>query len=153
MFKVAFDLDEITPTWPPFATERIWARKTGFRGQLELVNIPFFALGISRGDIIRVHPDHERRELVFDEVVRHSGASTVRILIHDESASDRILGILRDSGCEWEFSTVDIHLAANIPESASYRNLRESLLELKGSGSMGLEEAFISELHRSQTMS
>jgi hypothetical protein len=59
MFQVAFDLEQVSATWPPFTTERIWAKKTSAPYQLELQNTPFFVRGISCGDIIRAKPDHD----------------------------------------------------------------------------------------------
>jgi hypothetical protein len=103
MFQVAFDLPQVSATWPPFRTERIWA-KTHAPYQLELQNIPFFVRGVSCGDIIRAKPDHERRELVFDGLVSHSEHSTIRVILRDKSQENRarILEFVRAAGCSWD---------------------------------------------------
>ncbi|MER7168585.1 DUF4265 domain-containing protein [Micromonospora sp. NPDC000207] len=112
MFKVAFDLPQVNATWPPFDAERIWAKKTAVPYRLEIRNIPFFVQGLPLGDLIRAKPDQGRRELVFDGLVRHSGHSTVRVILRDKKSEtrDRVLGLVQESGCGWEFANVDFHL-------------------------------------------
>ncbi|RAY15963.1 hypothetical protein DPM19_09455 [Actinomadura craniellae] len=149
MFKVAFDLEMVSPTWPPFSTERIWTKKAPGPYELELINSPFFVRGISRGDIIRARPDHERRELVFDGLVRHCGNSTIRAILlkGDLCPRDEIFETLRDADCEWEFSDSDLHFAANIPEDCDYFNLRSKLISFISNGFIEVEESFIAEGH------
>jgi hypothetical protein len=152
MFRVAFDLDQVSATWPPFATERIWAKKTSTPYQLELQNVPFFVRGISCGDIICAKPDHERRELIFDGLVRHGGHSTIRIILRDKALNvrDRVLEVLRAAGCTWEFTTVDFHFAVDIPEASDYRSLRVFLVDMLSTGVLEVEEAFIAPGHEQQ---
>jgi len=152
MFQVAFDLPQVSATWPPFSTERIWAKNTPAPYQLELQNIPFFVRGLSCGDIIRAKPDHERRELVFDGLVRHSGHSTVRVILRDKTHAnrDRVLEIFRAAGCTWEFTNVEFHFAVDIPAECDYRSLRATLVELISAGGIEVEEAFVAEGHERQ---
>lgn len=152
MFQIAFDLDQVSATWPPFSTERIWAKKTPAPYQLELQNVPFFVRGIACGDIIKAKPDHERRELVFDGLVKHSGNSTIRIILRDKTPElrDRVLEIFRDAGCTWEFTNVDFHFAVDIPQVANYRPLRATLIDMISTGAIEVEEAFIAPTHERQ---
>lgn len=152
MFQVAFDLEQVSATWPPFSTERIWAKKTSAPYQLELQNIPFFVRGIACGDIIKAKPDHERRELVFDGIVQHSGNSTVRVILRDKTPEmkERVLEIFRGAGCSWEFTNVDFHFAVDIPATVNYRSLRSALVELISAGPIEVEEAFIAPTHVAQ---
>lgn len=152
MFRVAFDLEKVSATWPPFSTERIWAKKGSAPYQLELQNIPFYVRGLSCGDIIRAKPDRERRELVFDGLVSHSGSSTIRIILRDKTPEtrERVLGIFSDAGCSWEFSTVDFHFAVDIPKSVTYGPLRATLVQLVSDGLIEVEEAFIAEQHQAE---
>jgi hypothetical protein len=152
MFKVAFDLPQVSAAWPPFSIERIWAKKTSTPFQLELQNIPFFARGIACGDVIKVKPDHERRELVFDGLVRHSGNSTIRIILRDKAPElrDRVLEIFRDAGCTWEFTSVDFHFAVDIPEATDYRPLQATLIDIISTGAIEVEEGFIAPTHEHQ---
>jgi hypothetical protein len=150
LFKVAFDLERLSDRWPPFAVERIWAKKTLIRGRLELANTPFFVRGVAQGDIIEVHPDSNRRELVFDRVAQHLGNSTVRIVINDDAARSPILALFEEFGASLEFSSAPSHLAATIPISADYASLRPRLVSMKDSGLIGVEEAFVSDHHQRQ---
>ena len=155
MFRVAFDLEQVSATWPPFSTERIWAKKGTAPYQLELQNIPFFVRGLSCGDIIRAKPDHERRELVFDGLVRHSGSSTVRVILRDKTPETRgyVLEIFGNAGCTWEFGTVDFHFAVDIPQAVDYGPLRNVLVQLIADGRIEVEEAFIADHHHRQSNS
>jgi hypothetical protein len=152
MFRVAFDLPQVSDTWPPFNTERIWARKTSAPYQLEVRSIPFFVIGLSRGDVIRAKPDHERRELVFDSLVTHSGHSTIRVIMRGETSNhrDTVLDLFRSHECSWEFTNVDLHFAVDVPEDVDYLSLRAALVEMIKEGAIEVEEAFIASGHRSQ---
>ena len=150
MFKVAFDLEPVSATWPPFSTERIWAKKGLAPYELILHNIPFYVRGLSCGDTIRAKPDHDRRELVFDGLVRHAGSSTIRVILRDKRPEmrERVLAIFSGAGCSWEFSNVDFHLAVDIPKVVDYGTLRAELLRMISDGSIEVEEAFIAENHQ-----
>jgi hypothetical protein len=80
LFKVAFDLDLERPAWPPVSTERLWGEKTGVKFEIRIINTPFFVRGIAFGDFIRIRPDNERRELVFEGLTAESGHSAIRII-------------------------------------------------------------------------
>jgi|SRR3954453_19172663 len=147
-FKVAFDLEPDSAGWPPFRVERIWARKTGVVGELEIRNAPFFVRGVACGDVVKVHPDHERREFVFDGVVRHAGHSTVRLIINDPAAKEPLLAVLSGRSCTWEFSDSDVHLAVDVPSTCNYSDLLDTLLEWKRNNLIGIEEAYVSSAHR-----
>lgn len=152
VFRVAFDLEQISATWPPFSTERIWAKKGPAPYQLELQNIPFFVRGISCGDIIRARPDHDRQELVFDGLVSHSGRSTIRVIFRDKSpeARESVLRLFAESLCTWEFSSVDFHFAVDIPNEVNYGVLRDRFIRLISDGIIEVEEANITEQHQRQ---
>ena len=150
IFRVAFDLPQVSATWPPFSTERIWTRKVPGPYRLELLSIPFFVRDLSSGDIISAKPDHDRRELVFDSLMEHSGRSTIRIILRENGSDVRgmVLDLLRAQGCAWEFTNVDFHFAVDIPKSANYDTLRGALAELVEAGAIEVEEAFIAPDHR-----
>ncbi|MDU0290437.1 DUF4265 domain-containing protein [Saccharothrix longispora] len=152
MFRVAFDLPQVSATWPPFNTERIWARKTSAPYQLEVRNIPFFVKDLACGDIIRAKPDHDRRELVFDSLVKHSGHSTIRIIVRGGTSSrcGEILGLFRSYECPFEFTNVDFHFAVDIPGNVDYPSLRGVLVEMVEQELVEVEEAFIAPGHESQ---
>jgi hypothetical protein len=152
MFQVVFELPQVSATWPPFTTERVWAKTTATPDHLEVQNIPFFVLGVSLGDVIRTKPDQQNRQLVFDGLVRHCGHSTIRILLRDKSPENRhsVLEMLRAAGCTWEFTNIDFHFAADVPEDVDYRSLRQTLIDLISAGSIEVEEAFVAAGHQAQ---
>ncbi|HCT80833.1 MAG TPA: hypothetical protein DGG94_12995 [Micromonosporaceae bacterium] len=150
LFAVVFDLPAESDVWPPFATERLWTAKTGTKLHVRVRNTPFYIRGISYGDLILVRPDHERKELVFDRLVEESGHTTVRILVKEPRARDRIERLLTASDCSWEISNTDNYFAVDVPPSVDYSLLRSKLLLLKDEGAIGLQEGAISTSHRAQ---
>jgi hypothetical protein len=150
LFKVAFDLPEEASGWPPVSVERLWGEKTDVRYEIRVVNTPFFVRGIAYGDLIRVRPDHERRELVFESLTAESGHSTVRVILMESSTRGELEEILRDSGCSWEVAQSESLLAVDVPPPVDYLTLRRILREIKGAGKIGIQESAISSRHREQ---
>ncbi|GGQ87332.1 hypothetical protein GCM10010166_66940 [Couchioplanes caeruleus subsp. azureus] len=105
---------------------------------------------MSYGDIIRVVPDHERREVVFESFVEGSGHSTIRIILMESRAEALVEQMLMESGCSWEFSDSPNYMAVDIPPSVNYVALRSRLVEMKNDGLVGLQEAAISSIHQQQ---
>ena len=84
--------------------ENLWAEELG-SGKFKIDNIPFYAYGIALGDIVLAGQVDGR--LTFKEVIAHSGHSTYRILVKDDSGfeSDPFKGLsqrLQELGCEYE---------------------------------------------------
>ncbi|MFV2099354.1 DUF4265 domain-containing protein [Micromonospora sp. LOL_014] len=146
---MAFDLPQEGSGWPPFMVERVWAAKTDLRLHLKVMNTPFYAKGVSYGDIILVRPDDERREIVFKKLVKESGHSTVRLLFKAAEGRRRAEQLLVDHGCPWEVGTED-YIAVDVAPSISYLNLRVELIKLKNEGLVGVQESAISTLHQAQ---
>lgn len=150
-FEVAFDLKTEAPDWPPVAVERLWGETTAVDSELRLLNVPFFARGVAYGDLVRVRPDHERRELVFERLNGESGHSTLRITMLDKHAARQIQARLRAAGCSWEtaaqFSSL---LAVDVPADADYRALREWLVARRSEGAIEFLESAISARHLEQ---
>ncbi|MEU7306200.1 DUF4265 domain-containing protein [Streptomyces sp. NPDC007206] len=151
LFKVAFDLTAERPNWPPVSVERLWGEKTGVKFEIRIVNIPFFARGIAFGDLVRVRPDNERRELVFDEFTRESGHSTVRIITLRQEFKSELEARLAESGCSWELAPrLENYMAVDIPSTVEYRELREWLISRTSAGEIEIQESAISKLHQRQ---
>lgn len=76
------------------------------------------------------------REPVFDDLARHCGNSTVRVILRDGSQAvrEKVLGLFRQTECTWEFSTVDSRFALNISSWVDYGMLRPELGDLISSG-------------------
>lgn len=151
LFKVAFDLDAEHADWPPVSVERLWGEKTDVRFEIKVVNTPFFVRGISYGDLIRVRPDHDRRELVFESFTSESGHSTIRIVFLRGSVRESVERWLHEAGCSWETTRgFENLLAVDIPPTVGYRDLRQWLRERVDSGDLEFQESAISAIHRRQ---
>jgi hypothetical protein len=124
---------------------------TAKKFELRLVNTPFFARGVSFGDLISVRPDHVRRALVFDRLNAGSGHSTVRIILMEESARTEVQLKLREFECSYEGADqFESLLAVDIPPNVNYFPLREWLVGRNDDGIIGIQESAISAVHRSQ---
>lgn len=149
MFKVAFDLDSERADWPPVSVERLWGEKTEVKFEIRVANTPFFARGIAFGDLIRVRPDNERRELVFESFTSESGHSTIRIIFLIRGERRLVEERLRSAGCNLTsmrgFASL---IAVDIPPSVDYEELRKWLLRKVESETIEIQESAISTVHR-----
>jgi hypothetical protein len=151
LFKVAFGLDSESANWPPVSVERLWGEKTSGRLEIRIVNTPFFARGISFGDLIQVRPDNDRRELVFEEFTQESGHSMIRIIFLKQEGRGGVESRLRDAGCSWELAhSLPNYMAVDVPPAVDYGELREWLVGQVRSGEIEIQESVISINHRRQ---
>ncbi|WP_276209737.1 DUF4265 domain-containing protein [Amycolatopsis vastitatis] len=154
LLKVAFDLEPERSGWPPVSVERLWGEKTDVRMEIRLVNTPFFARGIAFGDLVRVRPDHERRELVFEEFTAESGHSAIRIVFIGDAERPAVEARLCEAGCSWEsagqFGSL---VAVDIPPTVDYGELRSWLVGKVDAGSVEIQESALSQVHRRQLAS
>ncbi|GGX16776.1 DUF4265 domain-containing protein [Streptomyces chartreusis] len=153
LFKVAFDLEAEREDWPPVSVERLWGEKTEVRFEIRVVNTPFFVPGIAYGDLIRVRPDNERRELVFESFASESGHSTIRVVFLRRNLRESVENQFRDAGCSWETTSRFNLLAVDIPPTVNYAEVRPWLAQRRESGDLEFQESAISTLHRSQVNS
>jgi hypothetical protein len=149
-FLVAFDLPAESNSWPPVEIERLWVAKTRVKFEPEVLNTPFFVKGIALGDTIRVRADHDRRELVFEELITESGNSTIRLIPMEASIMSHVTSVIEGAGCSWYTSRFESYVAVNIPAAVSYAPLRAKLFEMNSKGMLGIQESAISTLHRGQ---
>lgn len=151
LYKVTFDLKEERAGWPPVSVERLWAETTGVKLELRLVNIPYFARGVSVGDRVQVRPDHDRREFVYDKLTAESGHSTVRIVLIDAGSRSEIESKIVEFGCSWEGTDrFPVLFAVDIPPAVDYRTLRYWLEMRTADRVIEFQESAISSLHRAQ---
>jgi hypothetical protein len=150
-YKIAFDLEKESQSWPPVAVERLWAERTDVRFRFRVANIPFFVRGIACCDLVVALPDDDRREFVFSELGSESGHSALRIVIMDPLAQGDVEAKLRNAGCSWETATQFKSLiAVDVPSEVEYSALRKWFIERTDSGVLELQESAISSIHRSQ---
>ena len=118
--KVAFKLTRDEEGWPPADWETVWAIPRG-PGQFELDNIPFFAQGVSSGDVIAAHT--EDGELRFDEVVAPGGHSTVRVILYDVTRKEEMRELLKNLGAPTEGSHLPSLFAVDVPPAVDYERV------------------------------
>ncbi|MCP2337363.1 DUF4265 domain-containing protein [Actinomadura rupiterrae] len=150
LFKIAFDLEQERPDWPPVAVERLWGEKTGIRLEVRVVNVPFFARGLAIGDLVQVRPDHDRRELVFDHHKAKSDHSTIRIVEMEDGCWRNFVADIEALGCHWEVGDVKAMVAIDVPGDVNYATVIDLLLRHKLEGRIGVQEAAISKIHAEQ---
>tara|TARA_B100001179_G_C18462510_1_gene347799 strand:+ start:324 stop:743 length:420 start_codon:yes stop_codon:yes gene_type:complete len=97
--KIIFKLERDSDGYPPEDWEGIWATPTS-SGAFRLDNIPFYATGVSDGDLVSA--EEHNGELVFKELVEASDNCTVRVIIYDLENAAEIRSKLGQLGCSIE---------------------------------------------------
>jgi hypothetical protein len=111
-----------------FETETIWCEKID--GENFIVdNIPFIAKRISLGDTIKAEYDSDDEMYYFDDFVKTSGNSTIRIIFYDDKYIDSTREWLTKSGCESEVLPARSIVAVNVPKKVNYTAIRAFLEE------------------------
>ncbi|MFE8600047.1 DUF4265 domain-containing protein [Archangium violaceum] len=135
--KVLFKLEKEDEDYPPVDYERLWARPLG-DGLFALDNIPFFVRGISVGDVVAAQPGEG--EVVFSELVRESGSSTLRVIVFDESHVEEVRRQLQTLGCSTELN-VSKMLGVDVPPQVALQAVRTWLMEMQSAGALEFEDA------------
>jgi len=91
--KINFPLEIDESGYPPVSTESMWAQQRE-EGLFCLENIPFFAKGVSNGDIVRA--TEEEGELWYVETVVPSDCSTIRMIVYDSTSAEDTEEMLRE---------------------------------------------------------
>jgi hypothetical protein len=115
--KVFVKLERDEEEYPPVDWEELWAACLG-EDKYRIDNIPFYAVGISSGDLVLAVPRDNK--LVVTEVVGTNGHSTVRVMIHDKSLTAKIRDELKNAGCATELSNVPGFFSVDVPPEVDY---------------------------------
>jgi len=114
--KIKFDLEQDEDGYPPYAAENVWAIERP--GGYELDNIPWYAKGVSCGDLVEASPDEDGR-LSFDRVLRRSGNSTLRVWLSAAEVGEcsKVRAVIEQAGATSElngarFLSVDVPAAS-----------------------------------------
>lgn len=129
--KVAFRLTPDEDGFPPADWEHLWADSVG-ENQFRLDNTPFFAYGVSYGDIVSTVREGELN--VFETVVRPGGHSTVRVILMDKESTDDLFARVSEMGCQVETSHIPGYLAVDVPPLPLEPGLRHYLDEGEAAG-------------------
>jgi hypothetical protein len=115
MFKVVFKLEKDENGYPPADWEGLWAKKIE-ENLYELDNVPFFARGISTGDIVVAEKEEGGEgRLLFRRVHRPSGHSTLRVVFFDKTMLLPLRDRLSAIGCSTELSHLPNLISVDIP--------------------------------------
>jgi hypothetical protein len=136
--KVVVKLEKDEDDYPPADYEGLWTRPLG-EGLFQIDNIPFFARGIAWGDIVSAL--RVEQELRFQEVVKPSGHSTLRLIIHDEKDIPSVQAWLEQRGCSIERSHIPGLIAVDVPPTVPMATLKPFLDEGEARERWGYEEA------------
>ncbi|HEX8699117.1 MAG TPA: DUF4265 domain-containing protein [Myxococcaceae bacterium] len=139
--KLIVPLEKEADDYPPVDYEELWSTPSG-EGLFRIENIPFFARGLSRGDIVSAVADEEG--LRVQEVVHISGHSTIRLLIKREEAVPTVIEKFERQGCDSE-TTFGKLVALDVPPTVPLEDLLEKLEMGFAQSEWEYEEACIRE--------
>jgi hypothetical protein len=148
LVKVVVDLPE--DGWTGFATERLWAVRTGPTTAV-LDNNPFFARGLAYGDEVRFAQD-TGGELRVTDVVAHSGYCSIRIAPLDRTdefrdlevqAGIRAVFVPLGVTCEMAGPRLFNLVALAVPPSCDIAAVRQALLDGERDDRWSFEEGCI----------
>jgi hypothetical protein len=110
-----------------------------------LENVPFFARGVAFGDIVSAQPAADGR-LTVEDVVRHSGHSTFRILFDAELLGNgrvsEIMQQLVDAGGTYEKARANLW-ALDVADRQNVNAIQEKLQELAELKQLDYEEGYL----------
>lgn len=138
--KIAVRIARGSDDFPPADWEHLWTVPCGV-GQYEVDNIPFFATGISSGDVISAHTQDD--QLIYDQVVRYGGHSTIRVAMFEVDQKEKIRKALARLGCETEGSHLPQLFAIDVPALVNYAEVIGYLEEKAADNLLDYEEASI----------
>jgi Domain of unknown function (DUF4265) len=125
-YKIVFQLEKDEDGYPPNEWETMWADSAD--GALYVIdNIPFFVRDISYGDVVSVIKKEGR--LHFDEIIKPSLHSVIRVIVFDESKTNDLRHDLKLNSCDTELSHVKNLIAVDIPPSVDFDSVLEFLDE------------------------
>ena len=135
LVRILFELE--AEAWHGVATERLWADRVA-PGRYRLRNTPFFAFGVSCGDI--VSGEENDGQLVFRSVTIKGGHSSYRIRLaaeNDPEAFQKYWAPIERLGCTFEQGRV---LAVDVPAETDIHRVYELLEAGESAGFWHFEE-------------
>ena len=131
------------PNHPFVNGELLWADRV--QGGWRVANVPFFAYGISLGDVV-VTADRGGHERVVVEVAVPSGERTLRMFFMEGVGFElqrRVAELLRSHGARTECAAPGWpgYWSVGVPADADYERVREELAELADADVLDFEMA------------
>lgn len=122
------DINFVTPRdktgWPLDPIESLAGRLVG-ENQYEILETPYFANGLARGDVVSVSLDDG--QLWGNHLVRQSGHSTVRVALIVKAERQALQEGVEARGCAFFSGKLRSFYAVNVPPDVDYRPLFEFL--------------------------
>ena len=137
--KIGFKLVRDSDDYPPADWEHLWAIQQG--SWYEIDNIPFFVKGVSVGDVVSVH--QKNGELVFDEIIKFGGHSTIRVVMFNAASGYSLRCKLENLGCATEGSHLPNLFSVDVPPEVNYSEVIDLLIEATEKEDIDYEEASI----------
>ncbi len=117
------------------------------KGLYQVTNIPFYGPEFANGDIIHALKDEETGMLTYQEIVEHSGHSTIQVVQTKDSYNmDGLLGKLHGLGAYVE-SLDKTFFVIDLPPNKSYGPIYKELLLAEKAGNIGFAEPVLTEQH------
>lgn len=118
--------------WHGHPIERVWIEPVSDEGKTPIFRVqssPFFAKGLSYGDLVQARQSSERSDLEFERVISSGGHSTYMLLVNpDESRFEQYWAPLNRLGASYEqgahlqtsmgmriFYSVDVPTTSDLP--------------------------------------
>lgn len=147
--KIAFALEarDVGPKvtkWPPVDTETAWVELLG-HDRASLMNIPFYANGVSFLDELSVREGSDAPFLTMTGVARRSGNGTIRaLLVRDEgrAEAEAALDAAKQLGCNYE-TTGNGVVAINIPSGVRSSDVLAALEPARRDGIIYIDIGFL----------
>lgn len=136
--KVFVMLEKDEDDYPPVNWEGLWAASLG-EGKYRIDNVPFYAMGISSGDTVAAIVRDEMH--IVTEVIGTEGHSTLRVVVHDKSMTERIREELKRAGCATELSNVPGFFSVDVPSQVDYSAISKLLSNYEKQEKIGYEES------------
>ncbi|NME72760.1 DUF4265 domain-containing protein [Flammeovirga aprica] len=124
-----------------FFIESVWAEKEGDHYRID--NIPFYASNIALGDLVSVEYDSEEDALYFEDFIKVSGNSVIRIIFFKLELKDKICNALEQMGCLWEGSDKQSLISVSIGKDLDYDDIMNYIKNQFSLGNIDYEEACI----------
>jgi len=135
--KIIFRLERDEDGYPPLDYERLWATPLS-NGNYLIDSIPFFVMGISDGDEVSVN--REGNNLVFEKLLKPSGASTFRLVPANPEMSAKVRADIEALGCSSEYNQHVGLIAVEVPASRSIQPFLDYIVEKREEGVLDVEE-------------
>src|SRR5262249_4032160 len=126
--------------YPPKDWEQLKGESTNQREVFRIKSIPHYARGLALEDEVKVTTSQEGYYPVFESVVKHSGYSTVRLLISKDEDRDKLIEYFTELDTLLEFDGRLVALA--IPRHR-FDEVSEYVFHQKQSGRWDSEDGFL----------